>query len=99
MSCVYLVYTHTVAQLYICIRTVGAQEACSFVLLKLLLCVLFFLLSSLASIAVSSDSKELYAGYSSRQVVGWVKPKSSSGAEEGDYDQLGMEAYFASPRT
>ena len=50
----------------------------------------------LSSIAVSSDSKELYAGYSSQQIVGWVKPKSSNVSEEGEYEHAhaGMEAYY-----
>ena len=48
----------------------------------------------LHSIAVSSDSKELYAGYSNQQIVGWVKPKSSSVPEEGEYEHLGMEIYY-----
>ena len=49
------------------------------------------------SIAVSSDSKELYAGYSSQQIVGWVKPKSSSAQEDTEFEHLPgttMEAYY-----
>ena len=56
----------------------------------------------ISSIAVSSDSKELYAGYSSQQIVGWVKPKSSSVPEEGEFEHISgttMEVYYTSPRT
>ena len=60
---------------------------------------LILLLVLFSSIAVSADSKELYAGYSSQQVVGWVKPKSSAVPEEGEFEHVGMEAYFGTPRT
>ena len=51
---------------------------------------------------MSSDSKELYAGYSSQQIVGWVKPKSSSAQEDAEFEHLQgttMEVYYTSPRT
>ena len=54
------------------------------------------------SIAVSSDSKELYAGYSSQQIVGWVKPKYSAVPEDGEFEHLPgatMEAYYTTTRT
>lgn len=62
---------------------------------------LFVQSSIIDSIAVSSDSKELYAGYSSQQIVGWVKPKSSNVPEEGEFEHVhvGMEAYYNNTRT
>ncbi|CAI8030834.1 Lysosomal-trafficking regulator [Geodia barretti] len=46
------------------------------------------------SIGISSLSKELYAGYSNRQLVAWVKPRHEF-REEQDFEHLGLEPYFS----
>jgi WD40 repeat protein len=46
------------------------------------------------SIGISSLSKELYAGYSNRQLVAWVKPRHEF-REEQEFEHLGLEPYFS----
>ena len=49
------------------------------------------------SVAVSSDNKELYAGYSNQQIIAWVKPKHSPAnfADEGEYEYQGLDNYYS----
>ncbi len=49
------------------------------------------------SLAISSDNKELYAGYSNRQIAAWVKLKHDAAVgthsgtpQEGDFEHLNM---------
>lgn len=49
------------------------------------------------SVAISSCSKELYAGYSNQCLVAWVKPKhdASSDPNSDSYVDLGLDKYYA----
>lgn len=49
------------------------------------------------SLAISSDNKELYAGYSNQQIAAWVKLKhdiAGAHTQEGEFEHLNLDNYY-----
>ena len=57
-------------------------------------CQTTFFFSFFHSLTISSCSKELYAGFSDRHIIAWIKPRQDFIEEEGEYEHIRLENYM-----